>query len=158
MSELPDCSQITRLEVQIFHSPELRGDDLKSKTEWTLRLTVWINGLRAAEEIKCVRLYSSRRFAESVRALTGEVPDVTNDFAERVANYDGDNMFAGMLRAKTFRKGTPYIRDQFCVLKFPADDPIVLIANGDASMEIKGFRPAAGTKQGHAKWWAEWKP
>jgi hypothetical protein len=41
---LPALSDITQLKVQIFHTPDLPLKERKVKTEWTLRLTVWING------------------------------------------------------------------------------------------------------------------
>jgi hypothetical protein len=69
---LPALPEITHLKVQIFHTPDLPVKERKAKTE-SLRLTVWINRLRAVEEIKCVRLYSGSRFAESVGDLKGEV-------------------------------------------------------------------------------------
>jgi hypothetical protein len=150
-------SQITQLKVQIFHSPDLTLKDRKAKTEWTLRLTVWINGLRAMEEIKCVRLYCGRRFAESVRNLKCPVPAETGSFAEQYANDDSENLLVGMLQAKTRRNGTPYIADQLCVLKdHLTDDPRLFVSIAEKLIQIDNFRPAAGIKQGHAKWWAEW--
>ena len=51
---LPAVSEITQLRVQIFHTPGLSPAERKAKTEWSLRFTVWINGMRANEEIKGV--------------------------------------------------------------------------------------------------------
>ena len=48
---LPALPEITHLKVQIFHTPDLPVKERKAKTDWTLRLTAWINGLRAVEEI-----------------------------------------------------------------------------------------------------------
>jgi len=154
---LPAASGITQLKVQIFHSPDLPPNERKAKTEWSLRLTVWVNGLRAVEEIKGVQLYSCKQFADKVAVLAGEVPDVTRDFAERFADRDDEAIMAGMLRAKTRGKGTPYIRDQFCILGGHLDDaPEVVLSLGGEDIEINKFRPAAGVKAGHAKWWGEW--
>jgi hypothetical protein len=156
---LPAVSEITRLRVQVFHSPGLQANDRKAKTEWTLRLTVWINGLRAAEEITCVRLYPPKRFSQIVHHLGGEVPTITMGLADLAADKDNDVGLFGMLQAKTFRKGTPYIRDQICYLQdYLTDDPEVVIAIGKDMIKITKFRPAAGTKEGRAKWWAEWSP
>jgi hypothetical protein len=141
----------------IFHTPDRPVKERKAKTEWTLRLTVWINGLRAVEEIKSVRLYSGNRFAESVGGLKGEVPAGTKQLAERFANEDSEGFLVGMLQARTRGKGTPYIADQLCVLMHHLnDDPQVLISVADETIKIGNFRPAAGTKNGHAKWWGEW--
>jgi hypothetical protein len=154
---LPALPEITQLKVQIFHTPDLPVKERKTKTEWTLRLTVWINGLRAVEEIKCVRLYFGRRFAESVGDLKGEVPAGTQEFADRFASEDSEDFLVGMLQARTRGKGTPYIVDQFCVLQnHLIGDPQVVISIGGQEIRINNFRPAAGTKQGHAKWWGEW--
>jgi hypothetical protein len=154
---LPALPEITQLKVQIFHTPDLSVKERKTKTEWTLRLTVWIDGLRAVEEIKSVRLYCGCRFAESVGGLRAEVPAATREFAECFANEDGEDLLVGMLQARTRGKGTPYIADQFCVLKnHLIDNPQVFVSIADKDIEISNFRPAAGTKQGHAKWWGEW--
>jgi len=154
---LPAKSEITQLKVQIFHSPDLPLNDRKAKTEWSLRLTVWINGLRAIEEIKGVQLYSGEQFSEKVAGLAGEVPEFTRDVAKRLADRDDRGILAGMLRAKTRGKGTPYIRDQFCILSDYLDnEPRVLVSLGGEEIWIKSFRPAAGMKAGHAKWWGEW--
>jgi hypothetical protein len=156
---LPALSEITQLKVQIFHSPDLPARDRKAKTEWTLRLTVWLNGLRAVEEIKCVKLYSGRRFAQSVGNLNCEVPAGTKEFAAKFACEDGDDLLIGMLQAKTRRQGTPYIVDQLCVLRHHLmGDPLVFVSIADQPIRIGNFRPAAGTKEGHAKWWSEWTP
>jgi hypothetical protein len=126
---LPALSEITQLKVQIFHSPDLLPKDRKAKTEWSLRLTVWVNGMRAAEEIKGVQLFNCQQFADTVAALTGDVPDPTRFFAERFANTDSEEVLIGMLRAKTKRRGTPYIRDQFCVLHDHwTDSPTVMVS------------------------------
>jgi hypothetical protein len=154
---LPALSEITQLKVQIFHTPDLPLKERKAKTEWTLRLTVWINGLRAVEEIKCVKLYSGRRFAQSVHNLIGEVPAETKGVAEQFASEDGEDLLVGMLQARTRGKGTPYIADQLCVLQnHLIDDPQVFVSIADENIKISNFRPAAGSKQGHAKWWGEW--
>jgi hypothetical protein len=153
---LPAKPDISMLKVQIFHSPELPLNERKAKTEWSLRLTVWINGLRAVEEIKGVQLYSCEQFADKVAGLGGEVPDVTRDFAERFADRDDEAVLVGMLRAKTRGKGTPYIRDQFCVLmEHLNDQPKVVVSLAGEEIVIDKFRPAAGVKAGHAKWWGE---
>ena len=154
---LPALSEITHLKVQIFHSPDLPASERKAKTEWTLRLTAWINGLRAVEEIKCVKLYTGQRFAQSVGSLNGEVPAATKDFAEQFADEDSQDFLVGMLQAKTRGKGTPYITDQLCVLRHHLNnDPQVCVSIAGEHIRISNFRPAAGTKDGHAKWWGEW--
>lgn len=154
---LPDLPEITQVKVQIFHSPDLLPKDRRAKTEWSLRLTVWVNGLRAAEEIKGVQLFNCKQFADTVAALTGDIPDATRMFAERFANTDSEKVLVGMLRAKTRRKGTPYIRDQFCVLHDHwIDSPTVMVSICGEYIEVSHFRPGAGTKEGHAKWWGEW--
>jgi hypothetical protein len=154
---LPAKRDISMLKVQIFHSPNLSLNDRKAKTEWSLRITVWVNGLRAVEEIKGVQLYSCKQFAVKVADLVGDVPDFTRDFAERFADRDDEAIMAGMLRAKTRGKGTPYIRDQLCILGGHLDDtPEVVLSLAGEEIAIDKFRPAAGTKPGHAKWWGEW--
>ena len=80
---LPALSEMTQLRVQIFHTPDLSPAERKAKTEWSLRFTVWINGVRAAEEIKGVQLYPGREFAQKVAKLRGEVPDLTKAYAEQ---------------------------------------------------------------------------
>ena len=154
---LPAKSEITQLKEQIFHSPDLPLNERKAKTEWSLRLTVWINGLRAIEEIKGVQLYSGEQFAEKVAGLAGEVPEFTRDVARHLADHDDGDVLVGMLRAKTRGKGTPYIRNQLCILSGHLDDaPQVIVLLGGEEIRIKSFRPAAGMKAGHAKWWGEW--
>jgi hypothetical protein len=154
---LPALPELSQLKVQIFHSPNLLPKDRKAKTEWSLRLTVWINGLRAAEEIKGVQLFNCKQFADTVAALPGDLPDPTRIIAERFANTDSQDVLVGMLRAKTRGKGTPYIRDQFCVLhNHWTDSPTVMVSIGGEYIEVDHFRFAAGTKEGHAKWWGEW--
>jgi hypothetical protein len=137
---LPALPEVTQLKVQIFHSPDLLPKDRKAKTEWTLRLTVWINGLRAIEEIKCVQLYNCKQFADTVDALAGEVPDLTRTIAARFVNKHSDEALIGMLRAKTRGKGTPYVRDQFCILHdHGKDTPEVIISIGGEYIEVSHF-------------------
>jgi hypothetical protein len=154
---LPALSEMTQLRVQIFHTPHLSPAERKAKTEWSLRLTVWINGMRAAEEIKGVQLYSGPEFAQKVAKLRGDVPDATKVYAEQAADRDPGDLLIGMLRAKTRGKGTPYIADQVCLLGHHLSDrPVVRISIGGEALEFQNFRPATGTKAGHAKWWDEW--
>jgi hypothetical protein len=154
---LPALSEITQLKVQIFHTPDLSSDERKAKTEWSLRLTVWVNGARAVEEIKGVPLYPGREFVQKVANLDGDVPDKTKDLAQASADHDPDDLLIGMLRAKTRRKGRPYIADQVCLLlDHLSDRPMVGISIGDEDVEFRNFRPAAGTKRGRAKLWDEW--
>lgn len=154
---LPALAELTQLKAQIFHTPDLSPSERKGKTVWSLRLTVWINGLRAAEEIKGVQLYPSQEFARKVAGLGGDIPDLTNELAAYLADGDREDVLAGMLRAKTKRKGTPYIADQFCILRdYLTDAPQVIVSIGGDDVGISNFRPAAGSKAGHAKWWGEW--
>ena len=119
---LPARSEMTQLRVQIFHTPDLSSAERKAKTEWSLRLTVWINGMRAAEEVKGIQLYSGREFAQKVAKLRGDVPDATKAYAEQTADRDPGDLLIGMLRAKTRGKGTPYISDQVCLLRHHLSD------------------------------------
>jgi hypothetical protein len=154
---LPTLSEMTQLRVQIFHTPDLSPAERKAKTEWSLRFTVWINGVRADEEIKGVQLYPGRQFAQTVANLRDEVPDLTKALAEEGADRDPEDLLIGMLRAKTRGKGTPYITDQVCLLRYHLSDrPVVGLSIGRESVEFQNFRPAAGTKAGRAKWWDEW--
>ena len=154
---LPALSEMTQMRVQIFHTPDLPPTARKAKTVWSLRMTVWINGVRAVEEIKGVQLYSCREFAQKVANLRGEVPDRTKEFAEQYGTSDPDDLLVGMLRAKTRGKGTPYIADQFCVLRHHLTQfPAVGVSIGGEIVKFEKFRPAAGTKEGRAKWWDEW--
>ena len=154
---LPALCDITQLRVQIFHTPGLSPDEQKAKTEWSLRLTVWVNGVRAAEEIKGVQLYPGREFAQKVAKLRGDVPDQTKFFAQEATYNDPEDLLIGMLRAKTRGKGTPYIADQVCLLRdHLSDSPMVAISTGNEAVDFRNFRPAAGTKLGRAKWWDEW--
>jgi hypothetical protein len=154
---LPALSEMAQLRVQIFHTPNLSPAERKAKTEWSLRFTVWINGVRANEEIKGVPLYPGREFAQKVARLPGDVPDATKAYAEQAASRDPGDLLIGMLRAKTRRKGTPYISDQVCLLGHHLSDrPIVRISISGEDVEFQNFRPATGTKAGHAKWWDEW--
>jgi hypothetical protein len=154
---LPALSEMTQMRVQIFHTPDLSSAERKAKTEWSLRLTVWINGMRAAEEIKGVQLYPGREFAQKVANLRGDVPDLTKAYAEQSADRDPEDLLIGMLRAKTKGKGTPYIPDQLCLLRHHLSDrPVVGISICGEVLEFHNFRPAAGTKAGRAKWWDEW--
>jgi hypothetical protein len=94
---------------------------------------------------------------KKVANLRGDVPSLTREFAEANEDRDPEDVLVGMLRAKTRGKGTPYIADQFCVLRYHlTDSPIVGISIGGDTVVLQRFRPAAGTKQGKAKWWDEW--
>ena len=154
---LPSLCEITQFRVQIFHTPGLSLAERKAKTEWSLRLTVWVNGVRAAEEIKGVQLYPGREFAQKVANLRGDVPNQTKRFAREAADNDPKDMLIGMLRARTRGKGTPYIADQVCLLRdYLSDRPLVAMSIGNDDVVLQNFRPAAGTKLGRAKWWDEW--
>jgi hypothetical protein len=154
---LPALSELTQLRVQIFHTPDLLPTARKAKTVWSLRITVWINGVRAVEEIKGVPLYSCREFSQKVANLRGDVPNGTKEFAEQYKDRDPEDTLVGMLRAKTRGKGTPYVADQFCVLLYHlTESPVVGISIGGETVTFQKFRAAAGTKEGRAKWWDEW--
>ena len=152
---LPALSELTQLRVQIFHTPDLSPTARKAKTVWSLRITVWINGVRAAEEIKGVQLYSCREFSQKVANLRGDVPTEPRSSPSGL-DRDPEDMLVGMLRAKTRGKGTPYIADQFCVLLYHLTEVAgsrnldrrrdrYVLRNSDQPRERRKVRRSGGT-------------
>jgi hypothetical protein len=152
---IPSLSVVSRIECQIFHTPNLTPNQRKAKTEWSLRLTVYIQGKRAKPD-QNVRLYAGDRF---YRMAMGIHP--LPDHLERAANRNKDNsgILLGLLQAVTDGGGTPYIPDQFCGLSNYVDNsvpPTVDMRVGDDVIRFEAFVRGKGKKAGHAKWYCNW--
>ena len=147
--KLPPKADITQLWCQVFHSPDLTPKQRKTKTEWSLRLTVWVRYKRAKKEIN-VRLFPGHQFYRQVMARP-TLPKTTDEWA--TALRDDDRVLAGMLTATTQGQGRPFIASQFCVLNGHLDETseVDLVIDDDV-IAFKTYRPAAGT----AKWFLDW--
>jgi hypothetical protein len=150
--KLPSRADMSRLECQIFHTPDLVADAKKRKTVWSLKLQVWAGTRRATTDVD-VALYPGEQFYRAVMACT-TVPKSLDELANAIQH--NDDVLAGMLRGKTYKKGAPYITTQFCVLAGHLDgNPMVHVMADEQLIEFDGFRPGAGTKAGRAKWYAD---
>jgi hypothetical protein len=166
--ELPQCilpanDKIGKLDAQVFYTPNLSSDAKKRRTVWSLRLTVWIGEVKAKDEIN-VNLFPRPQWVGMIERLPGSLPEHT----KRVTNtFDDEEAWFGFVRAKTNRKGSPYVRHQFCVVlglpevvvpdsrPEPPDALRLMICNGDYWWPFKEWRIAAGEKREKALWWGE---
>ena len=149
--KLPPKADITQLWCQVFHSPNLTPKERKTKGEWSLRLTIWINNKKVKREIN-VRLFPTDQFYRQAMNRP-QVPKALDDWATVLRNETG--MMAGMLVATTQGQGRPFIASQFCVLEdHLTDSPKVdLLIDGDLII-FEGARPSKGT----SKWFFDWRP
>lgn len=157
--KLPPPADLTNIKAQVFHDPLLSVDQRKRKGVWSLRLTAWVKGIKVAskDEIN-VALYPRQEFLERIEKLAGDVKLVMG-MIELASNDD----WLGMIRETTHRKGSPYVRNQLCLLRghppVPADQPPdqlrVLICDDTSYWCIDEWRPSAGTKEGRSLWWGE---
>ena len=149
--KLPPKADITQLWCQVFHTPNLTAKQKKTKTDWSLRLTVWVNGKRVRREIN-VRLFPCDQFYRQVmHRIT--LPKLTDEWATALQN-ESDKL-AGMLTAFTQGRGRPYIPSQFCILSGYLDDnPTVDLVIDDDVILFENPRPSAGT----SKWFFDWRP
>jgi hypothetical protein len=151
---LPPWSMITRIECQIFHTPNLTANQRKAKTEWSLRLTIYRNRKRAKPDIN-VRLYPGERFYGIAMGTTYPIPTQLDQMAEHHRN--GTDALLGMLQARIVAGGSPYIQEHICVLTgHLTDKPEVAIHIGDHLAHFDHFVIGKGIKQNRAKWYATW--
>jgi hypothetical protein len=153
--KLPPMSIITRLECQIFHTPNLSANQRKAKTEWSLRLTVWIADKRAKPDIN-VRLFGGDRFYQQAMERN-PLPETLSNFATKFRG--DDTVLLGMLQVATKGHGSPYLADQFCLLRgHQIGAPQVAIVIGEDLLQLDTYRSAKGVKAGHAIWYLDWRP
>jgi hypothetical protein len=147
--KLPAKADITQLWCQVFHTPDLSTKERRTKTEWSLRLTVWINGTRVKRELN-VRLFSADRFYRQV-AERNPLPKVADEWATALEN--DETVLAGMLTATTQGRGRPFIGSQFCVLSGYLDGTprVDLVIDSDV-ISFETVRPSKGT----SKWFLDW--
>ena len=156
---LPDLHHVSLLEVQIFHTPELTKKQKQGRhTHWSLRIRVSVAGRRIKQEVN-VSLYPGPEFAEQVFGTAADIPITIEQYANegRIAN-DPDVLY-GMCKLLTSGSGTPRSRRHFAILRgHTYDEPEVEIFVDDISVRCTAFRPGAGRRQGHAKWYGQCKP
>lgn len=159
---LPSFDQMSRLEVQVFHTPKLRDEPEQDKSEWSLKLHPWTGGYKlggANGKGIDIQLKSCTEFA----TCTSKIANLSDIIAEWVQDHpeDDPDTLAGMIRLQPYGSGRPYKRDQCCVLRdhtlgLPNVSVTVLI--GDRFERITNFRIAKGSKATKAKWYGQWKP
>jgi hypothetical protein len=154
---LPPKDELTRLECQIFQTPNLTPAQRKAnKTEWSLRLTAYVTGKRMTPDIN-VRLYSGKKLygqAQSRSEIPTTLATVSNNF------QDDPEMLLGMLRGVTDGEGTPCCPHQFCLLGEDARygyKPAVEVFIGSDVIEFTSIRPGKGKKVGKALWYLDWR-
>jgi hypothetical protein len=148
---LPPKADITQLWCQVFHTTNLTAKQKKTKTEWSLRLTVWVNNKRVKREIN-VRLFPCDQFYRQVMHRN-TLPKLTDEWATALQDYP--TVLGGMLTAVTQGGGRPYIPSQFCVLSgHMSDDPEVDLIIDDDVIAFENLRLSAGT----SKWFLDWHP
>jgi hypothetical protein len=147
--KLPSKADITQLWCQVFYTPDLSPKERKTKTEWSLRLTVWINGQRVKREIN-VRLFSTDRFYRQAMDRNS-LPKITNEWATALQHEQ--DALAGMLTATTQGRGRPFIASQFCVLNghLIGSPTVDLVIDSDV-ISFENVRPSKGT----SKWFFDW--
>jgi hypothetical protein len=157
--KLPPYHTISNISAQVFHTPDVPSK-AKWKSVWSLRLTVYVGGQRCAEEIN-VALHQRDDFARRLKRSKGDVPATLRELLEK--GYP--DLWLGLIRQHTFRRGSPLIRDQVCAMRHhipqpqPPDDltlRVVQIEGGETLVRsIDQWRPAGGNRGGHALWWGE---
>jgi hypothetical protein len=157
--KLPPYHTISNISAQVFHTPDVPSNS-KWKSVWSLRLTVYVGGQRCAEEIN-VALHQRDDFVRRLKRLKGDVPAKLREALEGVCS----ETWLGLVRQHTFRRGSPLVRDQVCVMRHhvPQSEPpkdlalwIMQIESGKRfTRSIHQWRPAGGIRGGHALWWGE---
>lgn len=157
---LPEFSQLSRLECQVFHTHGLTLNQRRGgKTEWSLRLTAHVRGKRITPDIN-VALYPPDKCLITANKM-GEFPEAFATTAQNVLNHGyAETMLLGMLKGITDGEGTPYIPDQFCIFGefLEGNPPDCCIMVGGHKINLDRFGPARGTSTNSAKWYANWLP
>jgi hypothetical protein len=154
---IPDLRDVSLLEIQIFHTPELtRKQRQGGHTEWSLRVRVSVAGRRIRQEVNTA-LYPGRVFAEQVFNAAADIPATIEQHANE-ARVQPDVLY-GMLKRLTSGAGTPRSRRHFVILSgYITDEPQVEIYVDEVCAKCTDFRPGAGSRRGHAKWYGQCKP
>jgi hypothetical protein len=157
--KLPPYCTISNISAQVFYTPDVPSSS-RWKSVWSLRLTVYVGGQRCAEEVN-VALRQRDDFVQRLKRSKGDVPAKLREILEGVCC----ETWLGLVRQHTFRRGSPLVRDQVCVMRHhmpqaePPDDLalwIVQIEGGEPFIRsIQQWRPAGGNRGGHALWWGE---
>lgn len=151
----PSFGRISRIECQIFHSPDLTPTDRRTKTEWSLRLSVWLGHRKANPEIN-VRLFPHDALVEKMIEKNGsaEIAAVIRKWGT-----EDDTMLAGMVQAFSQGKGRARVPSQIATLSGRlVEQPKVLLVLDEPNdiniVEFRDFAAGKGTKAGRARWYA----
>ena len=157
----PDLG-ITYLKCQIWYSPWLTQVEQRTKSIWSLRLSVDVRHHRLPEEIN-VRLLPIKQFYKTAMkpAMQTELVIGASGFLIEKAS---DNSYAGYVQGFTRKKGRPYVKEQAAFLVHADEDTSPMATRArltlilyDRVFRFGDVRPANGSA-GSALWWCEWKP
>jgi hypothetical protein len=162
--QIPQVSDPTKIGCQIFYSPWLTAEERRTKSIWSLRLSISILHHRVMEEIN-VRLFPFQQFAKMARK-----PQYQTDVCDTLLNYIdkngfADEVWAGFVQSFTDGGGRPYVKEQVTVLRGHEMDISPNATQAQVSMLIgsEGLafgvpRPATGKSDTSALWYCAWKP
>jgi hypothetical protein len=157
----PDLG-ITYLKCQIWYSPWLTQAEQRTKSIWSLRLSVNVRHHRLPEEIN-VRLFPIKQFYKTAKKPAMQTESVMGA-CEFLTEHASDNAYAGYVQGFTRKKGRPYVKEQAAFLVHADEDTSPMATQARLTLIIYGrlyrfsdMRPANGD-QGSALWWCEWKP
>ena len=149
---MPPLEELTKLGLQIFHSPALGKKDRQSgKSEWSAKLTIYAPSRRKTEPN--IALFPGRRFYCQVMERN-QPPEHTVQFASSIE--EDETIWAGMMRRITKKQGNPFMPNLFLVLTgHLIDEPHAELHYDGNRLVFTGWRPAAGTRENKALWYAE---
>lgn len=153
--EMPPFENVTKLALQIFHTPDFKPNprDKSGKSEWSAKLSVFANGRRIGEPN--ISLNPGRKFYYKVMDRLAPPPPHTLELAEALEG--SDDIWAGMPRVNTDGRGAPYLWNMVLLLGgHLTADPFAEFHYDGHRVEFPPFRSGAGEKKGKALWFSQW--
>jgi hypothetical protein len=150
--DIPPRSALSRVWCQIWHDKDITPAQRKNKTEWWLRLEVFVG---SKKEVYDLTLFTPSNFikhherrAEHMTALTKELID---------ASFQDDThkgQLCGMVRAKPPGKGRPWSSNQIAILYgHLSNNPQVILLVEDEAIIFDQFEELRGKG---SKWFGKW--
>jgi hypothetical protein len=161
--EVPPTDLLTYLKAQVWHSPWLTKEEQKTKSIWSLRLSVEVANHRLPEEIN-VRLFPLKQFLKTAKKTSMHDKAVMQACDYLMDKGACDESWAGYIQGFTRKKGRPYVKDQAAFLVHAEQDTSPTATQARLTFILaeqlhcfSQMRPANG-EAGSALWWCEWRP
>ncbi len=160
--QIPILSDITYLKAQVWYTPGLSATERRSKSVWSLRLTVDMRNHRLLEELN-IRLFPLKQFRTTYKKQKNPLPELLDE-VDALIKEDYGNVWAGCVQTFTRGAGRPYNPAQVAFLTNHEIDrspesrhaSLMFWLDGEV-IKFGSPRPSHGDA-GSSLWYLEWRP